>query len=338
MHPAPRPWPRIELAPTDRPSRAAALGSLFRAARYTRSGTPPIGLRHVLAHWCRCAGHLDTFRTWMGDGGNPALQEVLALRPSIVTCVVHPYLHSAWSAQRKLEVIAGHYALLQGRLAFLRAALSRPIELADAGDRLQIQLEAPGKFEHEGELVIHLVQDQRRLFSLAFTLGTAGGQRLAYVGALQGLHSPDALATYRSLTHRMHGLRPRDLLVTAFRGLCLALDVRRILAVCDRARVSSNRYFATSSQVFSSYDIAWLENGGIATDGGFFELATDLTPRAAEDTPSRKRAQYRRRHALVADLSAQIARSVAEQTTLTERLDPPQREPRASPRPAPTPV
>ena len=288
------------------------LGTLFRAASYARPGTAPIAFRHVLSHWWRCAVHLDTFRTWIGDAGNPALQEVLALRPSIVTCAVHPYLHSAWPAQRKLETVAGHYALLQGRLAFLRAASARMIELADLGDGLQIQIEAPGKFEHEGQLVINLVRDQLRLYSLAFTFGHVSGKRVAYIGALQGLHSPDALPIYRVLTHRMHGLRPRDLLVTAFRALCLALGFRRILAVSDHDRVSSNPYFASSSQVFASYDSAWLENGGIVTRDGFFELGACLTPRSAEDIPSRKRAQYRRRYALLTDLSAQIARCVPE--------------------------
>jgi uncharacterized protein VirK/YbjX len=312
LQPAPRSrsWPQAGLAPAAWPSRVAVLGTLFHAASYERPGTAPIGLRHVLTHWCRCAVHLDTFRGWIGDAGNPALQEVVALRPSIVTCVVHPYLHSDWSARRKLETIAGHYALLQGHLAFLRTVSTRAIGLVDAGDGLQIRIEAPGKFEHEGQLVISLVRDPLRLFSLAFTFAVVDGQRVAYVGALQGLSSPDALEIYRSLTHRMHGLRPRDLLVTVFRMLCLALGFRRILAVGDDARVSSNRYFASSSQVLSSYDVAWLESGGVATGHGFFELGAALTPRSAEDIPARKRALYRRRHAMIADLSAQISQSV----------------------------
>jgi uncharacterized protein VirK/YbjX len=289
------------------------LGILYRAAAHTRPGTAPIGLRRVLAHWYRSALHLETFRTWIGDGRNPALQEVLGLRPSIVTSVVHPYLHSAWPAQRKLATIAGHYQLLHGRLAFLRAAAVRAIDLAELGDQLHIKIEAPGKYEHEGQLVIHLARDQLRLYSLAFTLGHEQDQPVAYVGALQGLHSPDALQTYRALTHRMHGLRPRDLLVTAFRALCQVLGFRKVLAISDQARISSNRYFASSSRVFTSYDAAWLENGGIATGHGFFEIDSAVSARSSEDIPSRKRAQYRRRYVLLADLSEQIARSVPAQ-------------------------
>lgn len=291
------------------------LGILFRAAAFTRPGTSPIGIRKVLTHWLRSTAHLETFRCWIADDRNPALQEVIDVRPSILVSVLHPYLHSAWPSRRKLEVIAGHYALLQGRLAFLRATSTHAIELADMGDRMHIRLEAPGKFEHEGQLVISLADDRSCLYSLAFTLGYAGGQRMAYVGALQGQHGPDTLQTYRDLTHRMHGLRPRDLLVTAFRELCQDLGIRKILAVSDESRVCSNRYFASSSRVFASYDAAWLENGGVAAENGFFELDACLTPRGHEDIPSRKRALYRRRYALVAELAAQILRKVPGAST-----------------------
>ena len=288
------------------------LATLFRAAASPRPGTPPVGWGHVLAHWCRSAAHLDTFRRWVGDPGNPALQQAITTRPAIMTCVVHPYLHASWSAQRKLEVIADHYALLQGRLEFLRSAATQAIGIVDLGDRLQLQIEAPGPFEHEGQLVVSLVREQLHLYSLAFTLGRVGGDRVAYVGALQGLNSPYALQMYRSLTHRMHGLRPRDLLLTVFRLLCTTLGIGRVLAVSDQNRICSNRYFVSSSQVFSSYDVAWRENGGVATEGGFFELDTSVLQRNAEDIPSRKRAQYRRRYALLAELSGQISHRITE--------------------------
>ena len=244
-----------------------------------------------------------------------------------MSCIVHPYLHAFWSAQRKLEVIKDHYALLQGRLEFLRAADSHTIGMVKMGDGLQFQIEAPGPFEHEGQLVVNLVHEQLRLYSLAFTLGRMGGERVAYVGALQGLNSPCALQIYRSLTHRMHGLRPRDLLLTVFRLFCAALGIARVLAVSDQNRISSNRYFVSSSQVLSSYDVVWRENGGVATEGGFFELDTGLLQRSAEDIPARKRAQYRRRYALVAELAGQITKRVAEL----------HREQQAIATPAPTP-
>jgi uncharacterized protein VirK/YbjX len=157
---------------------------------------PPPAVRRagrMAMHFLRCLPHLDTFRDWLGNPANPALREEIAARPYLLTCVVHPYLNSEWPAQRKLAVIAAHYAMLGGQRAVLRG--TAPQLLADAGDGLRIELDLPGKFEHEGEATLHLRRGEQDLYALAFTLGDIAGQRVAYVGALQGLRSPDALET-----------------------------------------------------------------------------------------------------------------------------------------------
>jgi uncharacterized protein VirK/YbjX len=224
--------------------------------------------------------------------------------------VVHPYLNADWSATRKLDVIAGHYAMLDGRLGFLRFAATEVVALGNTPQGLHICLEKPATFEHEGEVNISLFSDATRLYSLVFTLSQQGSQRVAYVGALQGLHSADALEIYRVLTHSMFGLRPRDLLVDAFRMLCVALGVTRILAVSDAGRVSSKAYFSSSTQVFSSYDSAWLDAQALPVEEHFFELSPTRVERSVEDIPSRKRAQYRRRYAMLDALQEQIVLSV----------------------------
>jgi uncharacterized protein VirK/YbjX len=107
-------------------------------------------------------------------------------------------------------------------------------------------------------------------------------------------------------------LRPRDLLVTAFRLLCCSLGVERILAVSDNKRVCSNSYHSPGEQIFSSYDSAWTECGGVPVDDGFFELSPHLVQRSAKDIPSRKRAQYRRRYAMIDAIAKQIDDAVAQ--------------------------
>lgn len=303
-----------------RAGRIAALLRLLHAVRHPRPGTAAIGPGRMAMHFLRCLPHLDTFRDWLGNPANPALREEIAARPYLLTCVVHPYLNSEWPAQRKLAVIAAHYAMLGGQRAVLRG--TPPRLLADAGDGLRIELDRPGKFEHEGESTLHLRHGGQDLYALAFTLGDIAGQRVAYVGALQGLRSPDALEIYRRLTHQLHGLRPRDLLLTAFRRFGLALEVTRILAVDDRHRVSSNGYFAASGQVLSSYDEIWTESGGIATTGGFFEFGPVTGRRESSAVPARKRALYRRRYEMLDALDGQIDAAVGADTAYREMASP----------------
>lgn len=304
-------WTDVTAPPRKLSGRLDALKRLLQASTYVRPGTKPIGWVRIATHFMRCTAHLDTFRDWFGNPRHAALQEALLRRPTLVNCVVHPYLNADWSATRKLEVIAGHYAMLGGRLGFLRFAANEVVELGCTDEGLHIRMEKPASYEHEGEVNISLFSAETRLYSLVFTLSQQGIGRVAYIGALQGLHSDAALEIYRGLTHRMFGLRPRDLLVDAFRMLCVELGVTRILAISNAGRVSSNVYFSSSTQVHSSYDSAWLDAHAVAAEENFFDLGPARIERASDDIPSRKRAQYRRRYAMLDALQAQIRQAVA---------------------------
>ena len=300
-------------ASENRLGRVEMLKRLLNAARFTHPGTKKRPRRQTATQFARCAFHLEAFRAWLGDPANPALQETLAQRPSLIMCAIHPYLNADWGFEQKLKKISEHYRLLNGRLGILRFTPPAFIALAVGGD-IQIRLHKYVYTEHEGELTVSLYRGDQRLYSLTFTLGQIGGQLVAYVGALQGLGGSEALEIYRSLTHLMHGLRPRDLLVTAFRLLCCSLGVARILAISDRKRICSNSYHSSGTQTISSFDNAWMECGGVAVDDAFFELSPRLVQRAAEDTPSRKRAQYRRRYAMIDVMAQQISDAVTRAT------------------------
>ncbi len=297
-------------------SRIDVLQRLLHAVSFAHPGTKQTLRRRRATQFARCAFHLREFHSWFGDSANPALQETLAQRPSLIMCVIHPYLNADWRFEQKMEKISEHYRLLNGRLGILRFIPPAFIALADVGGDIQIRLHKFVNYEHEGELTISLFRGGLRLYSLTFTLGQIGIQLVAYAGGLQGMGSAEALDIYRSLTHHMHGLRPRDLLVTAFRALCRGLGVARILAISDGKRICSNSYYVSSNQVFSSYDSTWIECGGVALDETFFELSPHVEQRAAKDTPSRKRAQYRRRYAMIDTMAKQIGDAVTYATPI----------------------
>ena len=280
------------------------------ASGFTRNGAGPLGWSAAVRYVVGSVRHFLTIRSWLGDRRNPALQEALAVRPSLMRCVARPYLNARWGSARKMDAIHKHYKLLRGRRAFLRFHPYLALPLAVVGEQVQISLEKATWFEHEGELTLSLFCGGSRVYSLVFTLGEAGGRTVAYVGALQGLGTGDALGIYRALTRRMQGLRPRDLLIAAFRALCAALEVKSILAVSDAACVGRSKYFGLRIRIHSSYDRAWAENGGLATDEGFFELSPQPKRRDMHEIPSRKRAEHRRRYLILDELADQIHRAV----------------------------
>ncbi len=288
---------------------------------------------HRWKRFLGCLRYIETFRGWLSDPADWALRQALAHRPSIVTCVSRPYLHRGWPAFRKLAAIRDHYRLVAGRYSFLGFEPNGSLRLAGLGEALtgdadnsspigalEFRLDKPGWFEHEGELTLDLLAGAQRLYSVVFTLGLIEGKSVAWIGALQGQGTPEALDVYRRLTHQLHGLRPRDLVVTAFRQLCGSLHVERILAVSDQTRICSDPYFASRAVVFASYDTVWLENGGTPAadaaagrhpEAGLFELSVVPARRADAQIPSRKRAQYRRRYAMLDGLAMQIDAAIS---------------------------
>jgi len=307
---------RTALQPPPRLSSLTAVAwRLLRTARTTWPDSPPLSVGRALRWWLRKLGHLHTLHDWHIDPSNPALREMLAYRPSIVNAAVRPYIDATWPAERRLDVIAQHYRLLRGPLRFLRFAPDKQVVLARVtadATSVDVVLDKAPWFAHEGELVLSLFKDGQRLYSLAFTLGSDSGGKFVYAGALQGASGDDVLATYRELTHALHGLRPRDLLFTAFCYLCEELQLLFIRAVGDERSACRSSYFG-ARPVVSSYDAVWLEHDGTLNDDGFYDLVPEAKRRQDDAIPPRKRAQYRRRYAMLDALRAQMQAALAEQ-------------------------
>jgi uncharacterized protein VirK/YbjX len=253
---------------------------------------------------------LGRVRSWYNDASNPALLEMLERRPELVCVIERPYVNTAWTARRRLDAIELHYRQVQGPLNFLRFAPEAPLHvgrLTEGEIALDIVLEKPAWFVHEGEVSMSLFRGEQRLYSLVFVLGRSQNDKLtAYVGALQGIGDAQALDIYRQLTHGLHGLRPRDLLVNAFRMLSKHVGIERILAVSDSNSMARSSYFE-NKKAHSSYDEVWLDHRGVRLDCGFFELSTTPARRAPDEIASRKRAQYRRRYEMLDALEAQMS-------------------------------
>lgn len=289
-------------------SLSALTWHLLRLARATHPGLAPRSLWRAFRLFSGKMRWLGLMRSWYSDTSNPALLQMLRLRPDLVCATDRPYVNSAWTPRQRLEAIQRHYRQIQGPRSFLGFAPGERLHLGTLaldGGSLDIVLDKPAWFVHEGEVAISLFRGELRLYSLVFLLGCAEGRRVAYIGALQGMGSDQALDIYRDLTHALHGLRPRDLLITAFRMLCARVGADRILAVSDAHSMGRSSYFARD-KLQTSYDSAWLEHRGVSTADGFFELPTPVARRPHEEIPSRKRAQYRRRYEMLDALEAQM--------------------------------
>lgn len=248
---------------------------------------------------------------------NPAsrLGQFRRHRPEMLGLVITPFVAAPWRASERFRAVIDHCAQVDALGWPLDVGdhdYRRLADLADISPGLRLELSAPRWLAREGLLSLALVEGDRLVFSLSFAPGRTSEGLVAYIGGLQGGGDEDALARTRRLTKLAHGMRPRDLLIEAFRMLCRAYGVVRILAVADDIRVHRSAYLKARSAdpVVMSYDAVWEDRGGTRGPDGFFHVSPVMKRRAADNIRPNKRSEYRQRYAMLDALQAAIGHTL----------------------------
>ena len=242
---------------------------------------------------------------------NPApgtmLAHVMAQRPETLGALVWPYQCAAWDAEDRLDRIAAHYAeidRLGGPFIFDLDEKRVLVTLEDEHPGLRLVLDQPKWFMREGGLVLNAFVGDFRAFSLAFSLWPlSGGGLAAVIGGLQGRNAEDALGLYRQLTKDLHGLRPRDFLLEAFRMLARHMGVTEIHGVTQAQRHHVHPFFGEKNldkaALTPDYDAIWEDRGGTRMNDHFWRLDVAPEPRDLETVKPKKRSLYRKRFAFL---------------------------------------
>ena len=215
-----------------------------------------------------------------------------------------PLVDARWSTAQRIHEFLRHYreAARMGDLLLLQMEEVRStLALDTICETLEISLERRTWFSREGQLTLSLFYAKQRVYSLTFLISQLHGQRVAYIGGIQGAKQSDDSDTHKILTKAAHGMRPRDLTIALFQALCEAMHVRQILAVQDKYRHHQHHYLGKDGNpnVFADYDAIWTENGGILQPNGMYYLAPGVRTKDLGDVPSKKRSMYRKREALL---------------------------------------
>ncbi|MBR2773664.1 MAG: DUF535 domain-containing protein [Selenomonadaceae bacterium] len=127
-----------------------------------------------------------------------------------------------------------------------------------------------------------------------------------WIGAMQGPNVDDAKELVKRITKRCHAYRTKNLILYAAQSVARSLGVKKIFAVTNEGYYANN-HVRRDRKLKTSFSDFWAEVGGIPTDDArFYELPLIETRKTVEEIPSHKRAQYRRRFALLDELDAAI--------------------------------
>ncbi|MCC7697210.1 VirK/YbjX family protein [Janthinobacterium sp. EB271-G4-7A] len=248
--------------------------------------------------------------------GTPGLAALAQAHPSLLYKIYRPYASRQLCCAARVELLCGHYRFLwqAGARPLVEYAARRALVLAAIegkdGASYRLQLTAIHDSHREGELCLRLTRDGVPLYLASFLFHPQPGGAVIQLGALQGLRSPAGAQAVKEATRALHGCRPKNLMVAALRDLgdffgCAHLDL-----VSNANRIALN--WRRRRHISCDYDQAWRELHALPTGDGNYRLPCGpCRMPELELVPSKKRADARRRGAMLVQLAADMRWQVA---------------------------
>ena len=155
--------------------------------------------------------------------------------------------------------------------------------------------------------VMFNLPDEVPVYQILFWIAkTHEGDWAMWIGAMQGPNVDDAKELVKRITKKCHAYRTKNLILYAAQAVARNFGVKKIFAVTNEGYYANN-HVRRDRKLKTSFSDFWKEAGGLPTnDERFYELPLIETRKTVEEIPSHKRAQYRRRFALLDELDKSI--------------------------------
>jgi uncharacterized protein VirK/YbjX len=259
---------------------------------------------------------LSTARLLSELAKHPHLMQMLQVQPGLPCRLHRPWLTVNMDRQHVLESLSWHYQMMCRQLpaTLTHGYLSKQgvtlLTLTGKDEQqFTVRLCADAFMDKEGEATLVFCDGQNTaLAEMTFTLCQFEGKSTLFIGGLQGAkaHVPHELI--QGATKACHGLFPKRLLVEAAMTLGAAFPVEQIVAVSNDTHIYRSWRYRKKKEgkLLADYDSFWLSIGGEKQDNGNFMLPLVMPRKPMEEIASKKRAEYRRRYALLDSLIQQM--------------------------------
>ena len=228
------------------------------------------------------------------------------------------FFYTGSTVRARINLIKAHYDFLEKQLKpsdFVELGLDSLREIWRSPDT-DIAWNAYLKFEpgqrKEGLLSVMMDVDGTHLYQIVFWIDRRDGVPTLVIGAMQGPNTEDAQDFVREMTKRAHRFRTKNLILYMVQAVARALGMQRILAVSNKGYYANN-HIRRDRKLKTDFGAFWEEAGGWETeDKRFYELPLVFPRKSMEEVPTRKRAVYRRRFAMLDDIDREVMARIGE--------------------------
>ena len=233
---------------------------------------------------------------------SPLLSALVLTQRGLVEKPHKHYLRMDYSIDERLHKLVDHYSIFTSHFDI---QLIGQIVFGDGLALARIEISPEEVFE----LTLSVVEDECKEGELAIRLHRPKGSDLAivrfsllpsknglnlYIAAIQGPKGIGSKEKVKGACKAFSGLSPNRLVLESCLALANHLQIDQLLVVSDRQQVFKNKH-----NMHFSYDAFCSELGGELNQQGDYLLPLFIERKRWEDTPCKRRAKYKRQHALL---------------------------------------
>lgn len=273
-----------------------------------------INYRFLVVFWLRCifhpheVQHLHDFLQ-----ADRLRQRIFAVNPQFFGQLTRCFFFRNATWQERLALIETTMEEMEG--FFSKASLERlyldennplvvmelPAIRADAMEPVQLDMLFRAGEVREGAMSLRIRQGDRIIYHVNFWLQHNKDGKAMYLGCHQG--SKDGLTVNKAMTKAYFGYRPKNLIIFFVRLLAKELQCQSLYAVSNYGFYAQNHFGRRNRKLLVSYDAFWQECGGtLCEDKRFYDLPLEESQKQMTEVPTRKRAVYSKRFALLSEL------------------------------------
>lgn len=250
---------------------------------------------------------------------NEALASIAEIYPFVYEQPLRAFFYNKSTLKERMDLMKNHMSFM---LAKFKDDVVKKIyqnspcvlwENCEDDEVLSLSLwYHPGQ-RKEGILSATLNLDGRELYQMMFWFNKDQESNYAlWIGAMQGPNMNDAKEIIKKVTKRCHGYRTKNLILYMTQAIARSLEIKKIYAVTNYGYYANN-HIRVDRKLRTSFSNFWREAGGWETeDARFFELPLVEVRKTVDEIPTRKRAVYRRRFALLDEIDLSIENTIVK--------------------------
>ena len=251
------------------------------------------------------------------------MKKIAAGYPFVYEQATRAFFYHKSTFEERAQLIEDNMQFLSARLTedfMLKVYGDQKISLwkmplDDLGEMDLVICAEPGQRKEGLAAVMFNLPDEVPVYQILFWIArdnliNRDGAWAMWIGAMQGPNFDDAKEIIKRITKKCHAYRTKNLILYSAQAVARFLGVGKIFAVTNEGYYANN-HVRRDRKLKTSFSDFWQEAGGVPTaDKRFYELPLIETRKTVEEIPSHKRAQYRRRFALLDELDAAIDKNL----------------------------